>query len=204
MDWLIITIVVLGLGLIGYIYYQNQRFRRIEQDKTLKDRQALSKLELERLKKERQEKQKVEKERATEVEALNNLRREIDPVLQRFLTEHEWLPWIEHMQDVENLLKGQIITVQELLQHNSTRRFPDDTLYKIGYIKQMPEGEYFIPPEKVEALQEYFICFLELISQLKSRGISINNLQLHRMLQDELIKKIPDNSQGISTKVGFR
>lgn len=186
---LIIIGVILGLGLIGYIYYQNQQLRQTELDKSAKEQEATGKLELERLKKERQDKQRLERERAVEAEAQARLRKEIEPVLERFLAEHEWQSWIKHMEEAEAILEGSPISVQELLQHNVVRRFPDGSTYRVGLVKQMPDGEYSLPPEKVEALQEYFICFLEFSSHLKGQGISVNKLQLQRILRDEFMKK---------------
>lgn len=189
MDGLIMTIVILGVGLIGYIYYQNQRLRKIEYDKSAQEQEALGKLELERVKKERLEKQRQERERALEAEARAQLRKEIDPVLEIFLAEHEWQSWINHMGDAEAILEGRPISVQELLQHNVVRKFTDGSVYRVGLIKQIPDGEYSLPPEKVEALQEYFVCFLEFSSHLKSKGVSVDKLQLHRILQDEFMKR---------------
>ncbi|MDA8210684.1 MAG: hypothetical protein M0021_02190 [Clostridia bacterium] len=194
---LIIIGVILGLGLIGYIYYQNQQLRQLEQDKSAQEQEAIGKLELERLKKERQEKQRLERERAVEAEAQARLRKEIEPVLEIFLAEHEWQSWIKHMEEAEAILEGRPISVQELLQHNVVRKFPDGSFYRVGLIKQMPDGEYSILPEKVEALQEYFVCFLEFSSHLKSQSVSVNKLQLHRILRDEFRKKarrLPMNS----------
>ncbi|MFZ3171464.1 MAG: hypothetical protein WA118_05745 [Carboxydocellales bacterium] len=189
MDWLILTITILCTGVILYFYYQNQQISQAEQSKTIRVEQTTNQLELERLKKERQEKQILEKQRAAEEESMLRLGQAIEPVLASFLAEHEWKNWFSHLQDAETLLKGQIITVQELLQHNISRSFPDGTSYRVGLIKQMPESEFSLSPEKVEALQDYFVSFLELSSQLKSKGIFVDKLQLHKALEEEIMKK---------------
>lgn len=186
---ILVTIVIICAGLIGYIYYNNRALDQREQELQQKERESRDKQEMERIRLERVEKQRLEKERNRQEEYQKQLQSELKPLLDKFLHENEYQVWLPSLEDAQTVLRGETLSVQELLQHNVTRRFPDGAEYKVGFVKKTQTGELSLAPDKVEALQSYFVSFLDFFAQLKSRGITIDKLQLHTLLTETIYKQ---------------
>lgn len=182
----LITVLIICALVIGYIYYNNKTLRAQDQQRQDQERELRDKQEMERVRLERLEKQRLEKERVQREEYHENTRKEILPLLEKFLVENDFRQWLPIRQEAKAILAGDALTVQELLQHNVNRRFPDGSSYKVGIIRKTASREISLPPDKVEALQAYFVCFLDFFALLKSKGIKLDKLQLHSLLEEAI------------------